>query len=107
MKVLFTTPTIDAKFGGISRSLPELANALACSEIEVELFYPASSDRAGILNNTACLREWPLGQTATGSQSSLREALERIVDEGCAKHDILIHHSGIWLPFAGVVSMVE
>lgn len=106
MKVIFTTPTVDAYVGGMARSTPALAAALSASEadVDVNLVYPQPYEAVPELSQGADLQRWPMEPPAVTWRQTLANVLDPVLSEAGAHQQTVIHHAGIWLPFAREVN---
>ncbi len=98
MKGILLTPTLDARNGGIARSTPSLAKALAAHGVSVDLIFPKISGTPTDNGRDEGLTLHPLTEAsdrstwknAIGLKSMLRE---RIHD---GQGEVVLHHAGIW-----------
>ena len=91
MKITHVIPSLEARYGGPSSSVPSLAAACAAIGHEVELLAtipgPGSTVTEGTLTTTTFPRGWP---EKICPSAGLRDALARNTAE-------IIHHHSLWL----------
>lgn len=101
MKAILLTPTLDPRNGGIARSTPYLARALAAADVPVDLVYPYSG---GESTYTGCDPGLTLRPLEPGGWAVLRQAqgLPKLLDDCLADSDrgsCMLHQAGIWTSF--------
>ncbi|MEP6937497.1 MAG: glycosyltransferase [Chthoniobacterales bacterium] len=101
MKVILTVAGLSPEFGGPSRSVPALAEALARQNAEVELI--ACESQAGhsapVLPNGNLVRTRLLPvRSRQGRWQTGRNDFFRVLCESAGDAETVIHDNGLWLP---------
>jgi len=110
LEVVHTVTTTQASYGGPSRSVPFLCEALADQDASVRLVTTVPASRG--TGRSAILPDDPVQVRRAGTQDGLLQTLMRplsfyrvLQDEGRAASPTIIHDHGIWLPTHGTIAL--
>lgn len=102
MNVILLTPTLDPRNGGIARSTPYLARALAAADVPVVLVYPYSGGELTYTGGDPGLTLRPLQSGCGWSALCQAQGLPKLLD-ACLADSVhgscVLHHAGVWTAF--------